>query len=70
MVVRCRASGCGRELTSPISRRVGYGPVCARRLGLRVVVVAVPRRPAVRRSVVMDGQLVLDLDEAELPLRV
>jgi hypothetical protein len=31
--VKCRA-GCGRLLTDPESIRLGFGPCCARRLGL------------------------------------
>lgn len=32
---RCRV--CNRPLTAPHWRKVGLGPVCARRLGLRMV---------------------------------
>jgi len=32
---RCRV--CNRRLTAPRWRQVGLGPVCARRLGLRLV---------------------------------
>lgn len=30
--VRCLRPGCGRKLTSEASKRLGYGPVCARKI--------------------------------------
>ncbi|SET50065.1 DUF6011 domain-containing protein [Nonomuraea wenchangensis] len=32
-VMKCRA-GCGKKLWDPESRRLGYGPDCAERLGI------------------------------------
>jgi hypothetical protein len=46
---RCRV--CNRALTSPQWRKVGLGPVCARRLGLRLVrsVIVIPAVARVRQ---------------------
>ncbi len=60
---RCRV--CHRPLKQPQWRKVGLGPVCARRLGLRMVrtVAVVPAAP-MRRHDPDDDQLALfDLSE-------
>lgn len=56
---RCRV--CNRALKSPRWRKVGLGPVCAKRLGLRLVQprpTLVPQSP-VRRSEGDEDQMVL-----------
>jgi hypothetical protein len=63
---RCRV--CNRPLTSPQWRKVGLGPVCARRLGLRLIrtVSVVPVAGSVRRFEPDDDQLLLfDLEGSE-----
>lgn len=61
---RCRV--CLRPLRSPHWRAVGLGPICARRLGLRLVrsVAVVPVAGPVRRVEPDDDQLALfNIDE-------
>lgn len=63
---RCRV--CHRPLTSPQWRKVGLGPVCARRLGLRLVrsVSVIPVAAPARRVEPDDDQLPLfDIDEKD-----
>lgn len=65
--VQCRAEGCGRTLTDELSRQVGIGPVCRKRMGIVVTVrTRGPRerqqQPATRRRGDVPEQMVLDLD--------
>jgi hypothetical protein len=66
--VYCRAEGCGRRLTDPVSVSVGMGPVCSKRAGIHVVILdrsAVRVRPVrERHDGVSPDQMVLDLEEA------
>ena len=47
MTDRCQRQQCGRKLTDPTSQKVGYGPVCYRKVfghAPRLVPVPAPRR--------------------------
>jgi hypothetical protein len=60
---RCRV--CNRKLTSPRWRLVGLGPVCARRLGLRLVHPASTAPPVAPVRHVEPGDDQLSLFELE-----
>jgi hypothetical protein len=49
-VVRCRAEGCGRRLTDGDSQTLGYGPVCAARLGIGYVAPKAARTASTRQA--------------------
>lgn len=64
MTRRCRV--CHRPLRSPRWRAVGLGPVCARRLGLRLVQPRpslAPVTPARHVEVGEDQMALFDVDE-------
>ncbi|MFF7142300.1 DUF6011 domain-containing protein [Streptomyces nodosus] len=52
--------GCGRTLTSPVSRAQGYGPVCWRRLHSRPPRTPRPTAPAADAPI--PGQVELPLE--------
>ena len=59
---RCLRPGCGRKLTSPASVRLGYGPVCMRKIRAAAIAEAkadfTPDQQAKADELIRDGGLV------------
>lgn len=59
---RCLRPGCGRKLTSEVSVRLGYGPVCMRKIRAAAIAEAkagfTPDQQAKADELIRDGGLV------------